>query len=154
MSERPPSPRARFSALLSRFPPEVVALVERSLPRLRRAFPGSHELVYDYSKSLVVAFGVSERGYEAIVAVAIFPSGVRLYFDKSLPDPKGLLEGAGSKVRSVALEAATELDRGDIKALVKAAIEHSGAVFPRAGSTRIVIKSKATKRKSRRSGSA
>jgi len=62
VTARQPSPDARFSALLARFPPGIVALVKRCLPKLRRAFPGCHELVYDYSNSLVVAFGMSDRG--------------------------------------------------------------------------------------------
>jgi hypothetical protein len=154
MNARQPGPKAQFSTFLSRFPPEIVALVKRCLPKLRRAFPGSYELVYDYSHSLVVAFGMSERGYEAIVAIAIFPRGVRLYFDKSLPDPKGLLEGSGTKVRSVTLEAASDLDHGDIPALIKAAIKHSGATFRRNRSTRMIIKSESKKRKPRRTGNA
>ena len=154
MNARQPSPGARLSAFLSRFPPEIVALVKRCLPKLRRAFPGSYQLVYDYSNSLVVAFGMSDRGYEAIVAMAIFPRWVRLYFDKALPDPKGLLEGSGGKVRSVALEAASDLDHGDIHALIKAAIKHSGATFPRARAIRVVIKSESKKRRPRRTGHA
>ena len=154
MNDLQPSANAQFSAFLSRFPPEIVALVKRSLPKLRRAFPGSLQLVYDYSNSLVVAFGMSERGYEAIVALAIFPRGVRLYFDKSLPDPKGLLEGSGAKVRSVALKAASDLDRGDIQALVKAAIKHSGVTFPRDRSTRMIIKSASRKRRPGKTGHA
>ena len=150
MNGRRPSPNAQFSALLSRFPPEIVALVKRCLPRLRRAFPGSYQLVYEYSNSLVVAFGLSERGYEAIVAMAILPRGVRLYFDKSLPDPEGLLEGSGGKVRRVAVEAASDLDHGGIRALIKAAIKRSGGKFPRTRSTRMVIKSASTKKKPRR----
>jgi hypothetical protein len=146
MNAREPSANARFSAFLSRFPPEIVALVKRCLPKLRRAFPGAHQLVYDYSSSLVVAFGMSERGYEAIVAIAIFPRWVRLYFDKSLPDPKGLLEGSGGKVRSVTLEAASDFDHEDVQALIKAAIKHSGVTFPRTGSTRMIIKSESKKR--------
>jgi hypothetical protein len=47
----------------TRFPPEIVALVKRCLPKLRRAFPVSYELVYDYSNSVVVSFSMSERGY-------------------------------------------------------------------------------------------
>ena len=147
MTVREPSPTAQFSVLLSRFPPEIVALVKRSLPKLRSAFPGTTQLVYDYSNSLVVSFSMSEHGYEGIIALAIFPGWVRLYFDKSLPDPKGLLEGSGSKVRSVTLKAASELDRGDIKALIKAAIKHSGVTFPRTGTTRMIIKSESKKRK-------
>jgi hypothetical protein len=154
VNARQPTPNAQFSAFLSRFPPEIVALVKRSLPKLRRAFPGSYQLVYDYSNSLVVAFGMSERGYEAIVAIAIFPRWVRLYFDKSLPDPKGLLEGSGGKVRSVTLKAASDLDHGDIRELIKAAIKHSGVTFPRARSTRMIIKSKSKKRRPSRTGHA
>ena len=153
MSDRQPSPSAQFAAMLSRFPAETIALVQRSLPKLRRAFPGAIQLVYDYNKSVVVAFGMSERGYEAIVAVAILPRQVRLYFDKSLPDPKGLLEGSGTKMRSVTLKAASDLDQRDIKALIKAAIAHAGVTFPRSGTTRIVIKSRAKKtQKPKRTG--
>ena len=154
MNARKPSPTAQLSAFLSRFPPEIVALVKRCLPKLRRAFPGCYQLVYDYSNSLVVAFGMSDRGYEAIVAIAIFPRGVRLYFDKSLPDPKGLLEGSGGKVRSVALKAASDLDHGAIRALIKAAIKHSGVTFPRTRSIRMIIKSESKTRSRRRAGHA
>ena len=150
MTAREPSPNAQFTALLSRFPPEIVALAKRCLPKLRRAFPGTTQLVYDYPNSLVVAFGLSERGYEAIVAMAIFPRWVKLYFSKDLPDPKGLLEGSGTKVRSVTIEAATDLDRGDIHELIKAAIVHSGAKFQRTRSTRMVIKSGSKKKKARK----
>ena len=128
--------------------------MKRCLPKLRRAFPGTYQLVYQYANSLVVAFGMSDRGYEAIVAIAIFPRCVRLYFDKSLPDPKGLLEGSGGKVRSVTLKAASDLDHGDIQALIKAAIKHSGVTFPRTRSTRTVIKSESKKRRPRRTGHA
>ena len=154
MNATQPSPSAEFSAFLSRFPPEIVALVKRCLPKLRRAFPGCHQLVYNYSNSLVVSFSMSERGYEGIIALAIFPGWVRLYFDKSLPDPKGLLEGSGSKVRSVTLKAASDLDHGGIRALIKAAIKHSGVTSPRTRSARMVIKSVWEKKRPRRTGHA
>jgi hypothetical protein len=145
VSARQPNANVQFSGFLSRFRPEIVALVKRCLPKLRRAFPGSYQLVYDYASSLLVAFSMSERGYEAIVTIAIFPRYVRLYFDKSLPDPKGLLQGSGTKVRSVTLKAASDLDRGDIHALIKAAIRHSGVTFPRSRTNRMVIKSESMK---------
>ena len=154
MTDRQPSPSAQLSAFLSRFPPEIVALVKRCLPKLRRAFPGCYQLVYDYSDSVVVAFGMSDRGYEAIVAIAVFRRRVQLYFDKSLPDPKGLLEGTGSKVRSITLKAASELDHGDIQALIKAAIKRSGVTFPRSRTTRMVIKSESNTRRPRRAAHA
>jgi len=152
VNTRQPSPSAQLSAFLSRFPPEIVALAKRCLSTLRRAVPASHQIVYDYSHSVVVSFSMSERGYEAIVAVAASPRDVRLYFDKSLPDPKGLLGGSGTKVRFVTLEAASELNHGDIQALLKAAIKHSGVTFPSTRSTRMIIKSASKKRTSRTTG--
>ena len=154
MSARQPSPNAQFSALLSRFSPEIVALAKRCLSKFRRAFPGCSQLVYDYSNSLVVAFGQSERGYEAIVAVAIFPQWVRLYFDKSLPDPNKRLKGSGTKVRSVTLKSAPDLDHEDIQALIKAAIRHSGATFEHTRTSRMVIKSGAKKQSAKKTGRA
>ena len=149
MNARQPNAAVQFSRLLSRFPPEIIALVKRCLPKLRRALPGSNQLVYNYASSLMVAFSMSERGYEAIVALAIFPRWVRLYFDKSLPDPKGLLQGSGTKVRSVILKAASDLDHGDIHTLIKAAIKRSGVTFPRTRTNRMVIKSESVKRRRR-----
>src|SRR5207249_11239642 len=73
---------------------------------------------------------------------------------QSLPDPKGLLEGSGAKVRSVTLKAASDLDHGDIQALFKAAIKHSGVTFPKTRSTRMVIKSESKKQRPRRTGHA
>jgi hypothetical protein len=143
---RQPGPNAQFSAFLSRFSPDIVALVKQCLPRLRRAFPGAHQLVYDYSNSLVVAFGTSERGYEAVVALAIFPRWVKLYFPKDLPDPAGRLEGTGTKVRSVTLKAASELDHGDIHALIKAASRDIKVNPSRARSNRMIIKSASKKK--------
>jgi hypothetical protein len=150
MTTREPSPSAQFAAFVSRFPPETVALVKRCLPRLRRALPCPYQIVYDYAHSVVVSFSMSERGYEAIVALAIEPQRIRLYFDKSLPDPKGLLEGSGGKVRSVTLKAASDIDHGDIHALIKTAIRHAGVKFPRTRTTRMVIKSKAKKQRPKR----
>jgi hypothetical protein len=146
VTARPPSPSAQVSALLSRFSPEIVALAKRGLTTLRRAFPGSIQLVYDYRDSVVVAFGMSERGSDAVVSIAVSSRGVRLYFRKDLPDPAGRLEGGGSQVRSVPVHAASDLDHEDVRALLQAAIQHSGLTFRRGRSTRMVIKSASRKR--------
>jgi hypothetical protein len=145
VNARPTTPNAQFSAFLSRLPAGIVALVKQSLTKLRRAIPHSFEIVYDYPHSLVVSLSPSEKGYEAIVAMATFPDRVQLYLDKSLPDPTGLLKGSGTKVRSLTLEAASDLDHADIKALIKAAIKHSGVTSPPTRPARIVIKSKSKK---------
>src|SRR4051812_45074816 len=106
------APDEQLSALLSSYPPEIGTLAKRCLRKLRRSFPGGYELVYDYSSSLVVAFGMSERGSQAIVAMKISPQRVQLHVDRSLPDPERLLEGSGIRVRGVTIGAASDLDHG------------------------------------------
>ena len=152
MTARPPSPSTQLSAFLSRFPPEIVARAKKCLPKLRRAFPGTTQHVYDYRSSVVVSFSPSEHGYEGVVSLAVDPRRVRLYFRKDVPDPEGRLEGAGSKVRSVVVQDASDLDHGDVHALIQAAIEHAGLTFPPTRSTRMVIKS-SPKEKAPRSSS-
>jgi hypothetical protein len=149
VSPRPATPNAQLSALLSRFPPEIVALAKRCLSTLRRFFPGACQLVYDYKRSLLVAFGMSERGYEAIVSIAVLPREVRLYFRKSLADPKGILEGSGTKVRSVTLRTASDLNHPDIRELIRGAVKQSGFTAARSRSGRMLIKSAAKQRKPR-----
>jgi hypothetical protein len=154
MDALPTTPNAQFTAFLSRFPAGIVALVKQSLNKLRRAIPHSFEIVYAYPHSLVVSLSPSEKGYEAIVAMAIFPDRVQLYLDKSLPDPNGLLKGSGNKVRSLTLKAASDLDHTDIKALIQAATKHSGVTVPDIRPARMVIQSESKKRKPRKTGQA
>ena len=71
MPTREPSASAQLAKSLSRFPTDITALAKRCLPKLRRALPGCHQLVYDYAASLVVSFGSTDRGHEATVALAV-----------------------------------------------------------------------------------
>lgn len=112
---------AGIAALLARFPAKTVALAKRCLTKLRRALPGANQIVYEYSDSVVVSFSMSDRGYEAIVTLSVRDGEVRLYVDRSLPAPKGLLKGSGGKVRYLTVESASELDRGAVHALIVAA---------------------------------
>ena len=152
MTDSKSTPTADLARFLSRFPAGIVALTKKCLPKLRGAFPGTNEIVYDYAKSVVISFSESERGYEAIVSLAILPEAVRLYFDKTLPDPKRILEGSGSKVRSITIESASDFDDGDIHDLIKAAIRHSG-FKPGKPSTkgRMIIQTDGAKRKPKKS---
>lgn len=147
MPTRTPSPKAQFTAMLARFPPKIISLVKKSLTKLRRAFPVNFEIVYDYGHSLVLSFSMTEKGYEAIIALAIFQEDVKLYFDKSLPDPKKVLKGTGTKVRSLSIALATDIDKEDIQALIHAAIQKAGVAFPEKASTKMIIQTQSKKTK-------
>lgn len=158
MNTRQPSPKSQLTALLSRFSPESVALGKRCLTKLGRAVPGAIHLVYEYNHSVVISISPSEKGYEGFAALAIYPGEVRLYFQggKDLPDPAGLLQGSGSKARYAIVMSASDLDKKDMQALLKAAIKHSGIAIPRTRASRMIIQSvqKDKKKAKKKSASA
>lgn len=146
MTTLPPDASEQLAAFLSRFPAEIVVEAQGCLQRLRGAFPGTFELVYDYRHAVVVSFSPSDRGNEGVAALSIQAKEIRLYLDKDVPDPAGRLEGDGSKVRSVVIAAAEDLDGGEIHGLVQAAIRHAGPKVALRGPTQMVIKSSAKAR--------
>lgn len=153
------SPDAQLSEWLSRFSPGIIALAKRCMTEIPRVIPCTYQIVYNYTSSVVVSFGLTDRGYEALVALSVEATRVRLCFldgDK-LPDPKGLLEGAGTKVRSITVKSASDLDSKDVQALFKASIKHFGAKFPRNREMQMIIKVKKkaeTKKKAKKSSRA
>jgi hypothetical protein len=146
------SPAAQLAAMLSRFPPAVAARAKRCMATIARALPGCDRLVYDYPHSVVIAFGVSERGSEAVLALAVLDDGVRLYLPTTIPDPKRLLEGTGSKVRSLTLASAADLAKPAVRALLRAAIALAPkqATAGRAG--KVVIKAGAKAKRAKKAG--
>ena len=67
-----------------------------------------------------------------------------------LPDPNGLLRGGGRLVRNIRLESAATLDRPEVRALMKAALERAKTPIDPKGVHRLIIKSVSAKQRPRR----
>jgi hypothetical protein len=143
-------PARELPALLARFDPAIRALVREARTKLRRRLPTAIELVYDNARALAIAFAASERPSDTIVSLAVYASGVNLYFmyGVALADPHRLLLGRGNQGRFVRLESAATLDRPEIAELLKAAIAEADTPLPRTGRGRFVIKSVSPRRTS------
>ena len=114
-----------MDAIIARRPPEMAKLTKAVLAKLRPRFPGAVELVYDKKNSLVIGFCPDERASNVINSIAVYRKWINLYFFEGdvLPDPEGLLQGAGAMVRYIRLESAADLDRPAVKALMAAALK-------------------------------
>ena len=126
---------------------------ELRLSRMRRLLPGAVELVYDNYNALAVAFGPSERASEAVVSIALYPRWVSLFFLQDgprLPDPEGLLNGVGTKVRHIVLESARDLDKPAVRLLIREALARAVTPIDSAGRSRIVVRSVSAKQRARR----
>src|SRR5262245_55182880 len=119
--------QAQLKTFIARYTPEVGALAKASLKKMRARLPGAVELVYDNYNALVVGFGPTDRASDAIFSIVLYPRWVTLFFlnGKGLPDPQKLLKGNGVRVRHIVLENAAMLDKPDVQALMRAALDRS-----------------------------
>ena len=145
------SPAKQLSLFLSRFSPDTVKLAKAARAKLRRRLPGAIEMVYDNYNALVIGFSPTERPSDAILSIVIWPKKVSICFiqGKHLPDPHGVLQGAGNQVRFIRLDAdAAILDTPAIRTLVAEAIAFGETPFRGKGG--LVVRSISKKQRPRR----
>lgn len=144
--------QSRLDTFLAKFTPEVDALARDLIARMRARLPGAVIIVYDNYNALAIGFGPTEKASHAVLSLAVFPRWVTLCFlqGAGLPDPGGLLRGAGSRVRHIRLHDPAALTDPDIEALIGEAVARSEPPFDSAAEQRLVIKSVSAKQRPRR----
>jgi hypothetical protein len=146
------SAEKQLERFLDAFAPEVADLARKTLVKLRKLLPHAKELVYDNYNALAIGFSPSERSSEGIFSIALYPEHINFFFlqGAKLPDPKGLLQGAGSVVRHIAKIDEKTLDRADVKAMMATAIKMAMVPFDDDAEYELIIKSVSAKQRPRR----
>lgn len=147
------TPEQQLEAMLAEFTPDIAARAAEAIARLRARLPTATVMVYDNYNALAVGFMPAMRPSEAIVSIAVFPRWVTLCFLKDgprLPDPDGLLNGAGNRVRHLRLPEASHLEAPAVAALLDAALSMAEPPMPASGSGPLIIRSISPKRRPRR----
>ena len=142
----------QLDGFIAKFSPEVAAMTNAVLKKMRKRYPTAQVLVYDNYNALAIGFGPSEKAGEAIFSIAVYPKWVSLFFlqAKGVPDPEGLLKGSGNVARHVVLSSPGDLDVPAIVAMMEAALEVAKTPLAEAGEGRLVIKSVSAKQRPRR----
>jgi len=124
--------------------------------KLRKRLPHAKELVYDNFNALAIGFSPSERASEGIFSIAVYSEHINFFFlqGAKLPDPDGLLEGAGSVVRHIAKIDEKTLDRADVKAMMATAMKMAKVSFDEGTEYELIIKSVSEKQRPRRTVAA
>jgi len=99
-------------------PPGLGDRAERLFNRLRACGSDVRELLHDGWPTACV-----EDAAFAYVSVHAAHVNLGFYRGAELPDPAGLLQGAGKRMRHVRLAAGEEVDEGALDALIEAAYE-------------------------------
>lgn len=144
--------QSRLDSFLAKFTPEVEALARTLIDRMRARLPGAAIIVYDNYNSLAIGFGPTEKPSQAVLSLAVFPRWVTLHFleGAALPDPDGILSGAGRRVRHVRLHDPDALGDPRIEALIADAVARSEPPFDVGAGQRLAIKSVSAKQRPRR----
>ncbi len=117
-----------LESLFAAHGPATARLGKALRARLRARLPGLAEIVYVYGNqgALLISYSPTGLGYGGVCSLGLHRDGVKLHFGRgallSKADPGRLLRGTGKTVRHVPLEAAADLDRPEIEALMAAAL--------------------------------
>ena len=145
-------PEKQLAGFIAKFTPEIATLIRGARKKMRERLPHAVELAYDNYNFFVIGYGPSEKASEAIFSLAAYAKGVGLCFlqGAGLPDPHGLLRGSGKVVRNLRLDSAATLDRAEVRALMKSALERAKAPLDPRGVHQLIIKSVSAKQRPRR----
>jgi hypothetical protein len=144
--------QAQLDSFLDKYTPEVAGLAGSLMVGMKARLPGAQILVYDNYNALAIGFGPSDKAGQAILSLAVMPRWVTLCFlwGVRLPDPHGLLNGGGSRVRHVRLHEPEALDDPRVEALIAAALAQADRPLDPAEPQRLLIKSISAKQRPRR----
>lgn len=142
----------QLDEFIAKYTPEIAALAQAALKKMRRRLPGALELVYDNYNALAIGFAPSEKTSEAIFSIVPYPRWVSLFFLQAagLRDPHRLLKGSGKTVRHIVLADANDIAKPEVEDLIAQALTLAKAPLPAKQKHRIIIKSVSAKQRPRR----
>jgi len=124
-----------IDVFLASYPADVADLAHAARGLLEKTLPGVEETLDRSAK--VIGFGYGP-GYKGMVcALILSKAGVKIGLARGseLPDPKGLLRGAGKVHRHILLTSLADLKQPGLKPLIKAALSAWKARNKAAGSS-------------------
>ena len=82
-----------------------------------------HENIYDAYSAVAIGYGPTDRLSDGIFHIAVYAKGANLGFNQgaTLPDPDGILEGAGKQIRHIKIRTPSDLARPAVRAYVQRA---------------------------------
>lgn len=154
------SSETQISSYFANCEPAMAKLGKALRKKLQARLPGLHEIVYVYENqnALVISYSPTERGYEGVCSISVYPDVVKLGFGRgaelSKSDPKKLLQGSGKLARYVELNAIADFDRPEIEALIAAAVKLAQLRLEPGAKSTVVIKAEEQKQRASRTTKA
>ena len=154
--ERVTNAETQLASFFAKYEPAMAKLGKALRAKLRARLPGLFEIVYVYDRqnALVISYSPTERGYEGLCSLALYPDRVNLFFGQgallSKSDPNKLLQGRGKTVRHVVLNSVADFDRAEIEVLMAAALKLAKLRLDPSAKGSVIIKAEAQKQRAAR----
>jgi hypothetical protein len=154
------NPETQLASYFANYTPAIAKFGKALRAKLRDRLPGLFEIVYVYANqnALVISYSPTERGYDGVCGMALYPQAVHLFFGQgaqlSKSDPGKLLEGRGKTVRHVVLNTIADFDRAEIEALMAAALKLAKVRLDAGAKGAVIIKAEEQKQRARRASTA
>lgn len=150
----------QLAGYFAKVEPAMAKLGKALRAKLRARLPGLFEIVYMYESqsALVISYSPTERGYEGVCSISVYPRLVKLGFGKgaqlSKSDLNRLLQGQGKTVRYVELNSVADFDRAEIEVLMAAALKLAKLRLDASAKGSVIVKAEAQKQRARRATKA
>ena len=141
-------------AFIQKFDPAVQKQIHAARREMSKRLPTANELVYDNYNFFVIGYSPTERPSDAVLSLTGSAKGVGLCFihGARLPDPDGILQGAGKQTRFIHLDSVKMLAAPAVAALIDAAVARAKVPFAPSGRGRLIIRSISARQRPRRRG--
>src|SRR5258708_36077278 len=82
-----------------------------------------YENIYDAYSAVAIGYGTSDRLSDGVFHIAVYSKHVNLGFNDgaALDDPKGILRGAGNRIRHITIKTPDDLARPEVRAYIRRA---------------------------------
>jgi hypothetical protein len=116
----PPSSLIKF---LKPYDQEVRDLALKLRALVLEEMAPCYENIYDAYSAVAIGYGTSDRLSDGVFHIAVYSKHVNLGFNDgaSLADPKGILQGAGSRIRHITIKTPEDLERPEVRAYIRRA---------------------------------
>lgn len=148
-----PSAQQQLDGFLRKYSSQIGNLGRSVILHLRKRLPGAICLIYDNYNALAVGFGPGRKSGDIVISIALYPRWVTLFFmhGATLPDPDGLLEGKGARIRSLRLtEGIATLNCAAVEGLITAAVLQAGWRLEPGAAGELVVQSISAKQRPRK----
>ena len=117
------SPPPALLTFLRPYDREVRDLAVRLRALVLEEMAPCYENIYDAYSAVAIGYGTSDRLRDGVFHIAVYSRHVNLGFNDgaTLDDPKGILQGAGNRIRHITIKRPEDIKRPEIRAYIRRA---------------------------------